>query len=570
VPRTHSKKRVAAAAAAAIGVTALLAPLAQTTAAATAAEPAYSGAYVRALSGGDVGGQVLDGSFDPTTWPVARPANSQETYEITEKGIGDDGKPLTVGEEWETYAINLDTATGYVADEPVPPGDYVVVSLVDAHILQLHTLLDLNEDTTVTFDTREATPVDLSVFDPEAEPAMTSAGLVVPGESLGVAITYFTRGPELKTFRTQYSTQSSGPEVPAERLSTSVGTSWAAPVGDVGDVGDGGDGGDGGDTYYHAAYEGSGGEMLNAFSHRVSEDELARVALRAGSPTGGGSAGLEFFTLSHVFYEEITLPHTASHYFTGGDWITTLHDAPDHDGEGTLTFGDDFAQTWEPGKTYQRTINVAPFAPTATGGWLYRQGDDLLVRTMLLADGDGFNGGSAATQYEGSTTLTRNGEVLATLDTPLYREQFALPEEAEPAAYELTTTFRRDAPLSSEVTLSFAFDSATTPPGEDQRQELLSMVEFSPELALDSTAPAGQRMKVPVTVQGAAAGQNLDSLSVEVSYDGGETWQPTPVRGGTVCVKNPPAGGSVSLRATATDRDGNATTLTVVDAYRTR
>ena len=115
MPRTHSKKRIAAAAAAAVGVTALLAPLAQTTAAATAAEPAYSGAYVRALSGGDVGGQVLDGSFDPTTWPVARPANSQETYEITEKGIGDDGKPLTVGEEWETYAINLDTATGEAA-----------------------------------------------------------------------------------------------------------------------------------------------------------------------------------------------------------------------------------------------------------------------------------------------------------------------------------------------------------------------------------------------------------------------------------------------------------------------
>jgi len=96
------------------------------------------------------------------------------------------------------------------------------------------------------------------------------------------------------------------------------------------------------------------------------------------------------------------------------------------------------------------------------------------------------------------------------------------------------------------------------------------VVRYTPQLALDSTAPADVRQKVPVTVQGSAAGRNLDSLTVSVSYDGGTTWHRTAVRHGAVTVDNPPAGGSVSLRAKIQDHRGNTATQTIIDAYHTK
>ena len=61
-------------------------------------------------------------------------------------------------------------------------------------------------------------------------------------------------------------------------------------------------------------------------------------------------------------------------------------------------------------------------------------------------------------------------------------------------------------------------------------------------------------------------------LLVEVSYDGGATWSPADVKRlgeeWSAQVKHPPRPGTVSLRATATDRSGNEVMETIINAYR--
>ncbi|MFC8886907.1 hypothetical protein [Streptomyces cinereoruber] len=73
-----------------------------------------------------------------------------------------------------------------------------------------------------------------------------------------------------------------------------------------------------------------------------------------------------------------------------------------------------------------------------------------------------------------------------------------------------------------------------------------------------------------MTVQGAAAGSGVRSLTVSVSTDNGTTWTRVPVPDGHATFRNPTAGRSVSLRAELTDTKGNTLTQTLTNAYRTR
>jgi hypothetical protein len=95
-------------------------------------------------------------------------------------------------------------------------------------------------------------------------------------------------------------------------------------------------------------------------------------------------------------------------------------------------------------------------------------------------------------------------------------------------------------------------------------------IGFSPALDESNTAPAGQELTVPVAAV-AAPGSNaghLDRLSVEVSFDGGTTWQPVPVADNAVRITHPSGTGFVSLRAVANDNRDNAVEQTIINAYR--
>ena len=133
------------------------------------------------------------------------------------------------------------------------------------------------------------------------------------------------------------------------------------------------------------------------------------------------------------------------------------------------------------------------------------------------------------------------------------------------------TTLRRTESwvrLSRRIDVTWTFTSART---SAPTTLPVQVVRFLPDLDETNTAPAGEfRFGVRVDRALGAPAATVTGLVMQVSYDGGGTWSPAPVTGTgerrTVTVTNP-AGGTVSLRATATDSAGNKVRQTIIDAY---
>lgn len=95
-----------------------------------------------------------------------------------------------------------------------------------------------------------------------------------------------------------------------------------------------------------------------------------------------------------------------------------------------------------------------------------------------------------------------------------------------------------------------------------------STIRFAPRL----DGGAGRPLAVPVFLRDphSEVDRVAERLAVDVSFDGGATWEPAPVVGNAVVVIHYPKGnGTVSLRGTATDRHGGTVERTVVNAYQT-
>ncbi|QDY79014.1 S8 family peptidase [Streptomyces qinzhouensis] len=237
-----------------------------------------------------------------------------------------------------------------------------------------------------------------------------------------------------------------------------------------------------------------------------------------------------------------------------------------------------------PGKPHFLTFNAGAQGPSlGAGDGVFRDGNELWGRVPLLTDG----AGNPGIPWAGNivTTLHRDGVLVARSGDPLTgRERFTVPDGE--ASYTLATTVERPAAVaaaSTKIAGSWTFRSDRT---ASATALPVSTVAFAASAGIDSTAPAGESQTFPLVVKGAAAGkhgkkgQNLKSLTAEVSYDEGRTWKAlaikqTPVvQGGKVAftiprvtVTNPAAGKGISFRATVVDRQGNKGTVTVVNAY---
>jgi len=123
--------------------------------------------------------------------------------------------------------------------------------------------------------------------------------------------------------------------------------------------------------------------------------------------------------------------------------------------------------------------------------------------------------------------------------------------------------------ISTHVTASWTFRSAKA----DGLTPLpLMAVRFQPDLDGHNRAPAGRAFQIPVRVEHQPGARNVPvtNLTVQTSYDDGATWQPVPLirtaASWRMMIANP-IGGSVSLRAMATDADGNTVEQTIERAY---
>ncbi|MDT7726124.1 MAG: hypothetical protein QOI21_2700 [Actinomycetota bacterium] len=218
---------------------------------------------------------------------------------------------------------------------------------------------------------------------------------------------------------------------------------------------------------------------------------------------------------------------------------------------------------YEPGKTYDEFVNRGVLGPAfpespVAGEWVTRAGDTITVDVPLFGDRDG-NAGVSRVDAR-TTAVYRDGEKVGE-QTGTAAVGFDVP--ADPADYRVTTeATRAGAATSTKVSAAWTFRSGHT----DQPDRLpLSAVRFDPALG---DAHAGRPFTVPVSVQSQTPAQ-LTGLTVQVSYDGGETWQPTLVLARSLVVLvHPKNATSVSLKAKATDRAGNTVEQTIIDAYR--
>ncbi|WP_165985672.1 S8 family serine peptidase [Streptomyces sp. YIM 98790] len=425
----------------------------------------------------------------------------------------------------------------------------------DAMVLPL---VEITEDTGSVFDARQAEPLGPTLFDENAGLEQLYLHTVRPDGTVG---TFFTPGPLSEGLHSLHV----GPAVPD--AAAAVSAFWRN-----------------GDTLYQRVFHQRGGFFTGLAEHVTAED-LAQVSFTLASAVPGAAGGLSVSALlasaesawpeylSSWLSPPMDLPTTTTWYLGGGPdilWGAMLFQGHMADGELVLDghFYSAPPRTFEEGGTFELTFGngvFGPGAPSATDG-VWRYGDTLYAHLYPLADGAGNTEQSLA--YEGTAALYRGGEEIWASAEPLHDLDFGPLPEGE-ARYELRSVVRPDLPVSTEVSTSYFFTSAHVP-GDEGREIPVSVVRFSPELALDSTAPAHRKLRVPVTVHGAAAGGNLGSLRVEVSYDGGDTWQEAAVHRGRILVDGPAPGGSVSFRSKVSDTEGNRTTQTIIDAYRTR
>lgn len=224
-------------------------------------------------------------------------------------------------------------------------------------------------------------------------------------------------------------------------------------------------------------------------------------------------------------------------------------------------------QTFKAGQKYSKTFNTAVFGPHLNKEFgLFREGNLVYGYLPLFADAAKHPGSSLFTSV--NTTLYRNGKKVGSNQDPLFGEEvFTVP--AGNASYKLTTSVKRSskvAAASTRIDASWIF-SSKKPSGTDPVKLPASTLRFNAVTGSDSKAPAGKTVTFPVTVEGAAAGSNLKSLTVYVSYDSGKTWKKVTVKHGKITVKNPAKGKSISFRANITDKKGNKSAVSIYNAY---
>lgn len=520
---------------------------------------------------GDYSAYVVATGGGQTVRTAAAVDRERESYDLTLRTIGRDGKPApyTTGDVygmsgaavgvWESPEVVDGTAK-----IRVPKGGYVLNSAVYTDPEDLgkgvdwlaQPSLNLTKNTTVTFDARLAKPVDITLPATGTKPVLASPDLQVDDE--GNSYGY---GWVLDSYK-QLRTAHIGPKATGVQLAQHWYGTWTK----------------GAATRYDIAIGGPVSRVATGYHRAFSSGQLAKVTVRAGSSvkgkTGDVSAWGELPDSFGGWSAATTqkLPSTTTAYVSTADKVRWGFDfgqngAPDEDGyprsDASYSLGD--PQILKAGKTYTKTVNTAVFGPYVNADFgVFREDNALIGSLPLFADGSRNAGGSVYSSVK--TVLYRNGKVFAKNADPLAGET-PITVPAAAADYRLTTSVRRAADVasvSSRIDASWTFRSGRT---KDLVALPVSMVRFAPAVALDGTAKAGKTVSVPVTVQGAAAGKNLKSLTVYVSYDAGKTWKKTAVKKGKVSVKNPARKKSLSFKAAVTDKKGNKSSVAIYDAY---
>ncbi|MFE5793136.1 S8 family serine peptidase [Streptomyces sp. NPDC056503] len=526
---------------------------------------------------GTYSGHVTATGAGGTVRTAAVAVREAESYDLTVRTLGRDGADA------RNFANTLTgvggAAAGFQARVDNEPGSHTLRVPKGAYTLNTAVYedpsdytkgtdwiaqpkLDVTADTTVTVDARTTRPVDLTV----------------PGiDRADYAGTYYERDTEIGRvgngwvlrgfagFRTAHQ----GPAV----TDGSLLQTWDAHF--LKDPA----------TQYAVAFGGPADTVATGYTRHVKDGELATLKVGLGSSAADRTAlaspyaHLPGAPEGNGFSAPQPTPGTRTFRVSTADgvsWLTRFNQLGAPDEWGYPAFEGSYEmlrpKRYEAGRTYRERFNAGVFGPLLDEGMgVFRTAPDpvtgeqgLVGAVPLLADGEGHAGSSLFASA--TSTLYRDGVRVASNDDPLSGGRpFAV--DGTEAAYRLVTSAERPAGVagvSTRIDTSFAFRSK-----EVARTTALpvSTVRFAAPVDLASRAPAHAWVSVPVTVQGSAAGGNLGSLTVKVSYDEGKSWRSVPVVGGRMAVRNPAKDGGISLSAEVTDRQGNTSTVSIRNAW---
>ncbi|MGW3493768.1 S8 family serine peptidase [Streptomyces sp. NPDC001020] len=492
-----------------------------------------------------------------------------ESYDLTVKHIGRDGRPSS---EYTTALKGLSGLANGIDLTPydpsgtvrvrVPKGDY----LLDSRIVMdpknarkgmdwlAQPKLSVTKDKTITVDARTTKPVDITVPDAAAKPVLAS-----PSYTLRAGGKVISAGAWLDSY-TNLRTRHLGPQITDGSLFQQWDGHWTK----------------GATAEYDTTAATPVKQLATGFTKHYKATDLATVRAGLGASSAGkeGSVTAVFdppgLGVASAIYVEQKLPSTRTLYLsTNVPWTFDFkqYGASDSDGLPSIeaTYWSRTPQTFEAGKTYRKTFNTGVFGPLMSGNHgVFRDGNTIVGRLPIYSDGQSHEGSS--TYLSVRTALHRNGTKLVENADPLDGTG-ELKVPAGDAEYRLTSSVRRSTKVgaaSTRIDTNWTFRSKKT---TTQKKLPLSTARFNAALGLDSKAPAGKTQSIGVSVQGAAGGGNLKSLTVRVSYDDGRSWKKVTVTGGRITVRNPAKGKGISLRAAITDKQGNTSMVSIHNAY---
>ncbi|MFF8398287.1 S8 family serine peptidase [Streptomyces sp. NPDC016172] len=519
---------------------------------------AYS-AYVTATGGGQ------------TVRTAAAVQREVESYDVTLKFLDRDGKAAKYYSADLTGIAGLGKgkgATPYDEDGTVtarvPKGTYILNTSIyagdDPEKFEgadwlAQPKLNVGKNTTITLDARKAKPVDITVPATGVKSEFASADFTV--ETGDSSYGYGWWLDSYDNFRTAHV----GPQITDGSVTQQWDGHWSK----------------GDKEEYNVIAGGQVKQLATGFTKHYKASELATVKAGLGAAAGSKKGAINAVGWmpwsSSASSIGITqgLPSTRTLHLSaqgGVQWQLEFaqYGGVDADGfpvdEAAYSMG---TQKYAAGKSYSKTVNTAVFGPRLTADFgVFREGNQIYGSLPLFADGKGNVGSSKFSAV--NTTLYRNGTKVGSNDDPLFGDkQFKVP--AGDAEYKLTTSVKRSvkvAAASTRIDASWTFRSKKT---SDITKLPVSTARFQAATGLDSKVPADKTVKIPVTVEGAAKGSNLKSLSVYASYDYGKTWKKLTVKDGKVSVKNPAKGKAISFHAKIADKKGNKSTISIYNAY---
>jgi subtilisin family serine protease len=516
---------------------------------------AYS-AYVTATGGGQ------------SVRTAAAVQREVESYNVTVKHIGRDGQPT---DGYSTVLFGYSgLANGRILDVPVagsgtttmrvPKGTYLLDAWMAEDFVEMKGGLDwvaqpkltVTKNASVTIDARKTKSANITVPDAQAKPSSATISYFYDPGLVGVTV-------GTGSF-TNLRMAHQGPE--ATGLTQTWSGQWTK----------------GAAAEYDVATTAKVKKIQGAKVRHFKASELATVKNNLGAAAAGKTGGLVslgVFADEMVFNPPVEqkLPGARTLYLSTSDKIKWSFDFEQYAGKDAdgFTILDAYytlgaPQTFKAGQKYTKTFNTAVFGPKLNAEFgLFREDNGIYGYLPLFADSAGHAGSSDFTSV--ATTLYRNGKKVGTHDDPLFGEKlFKVP--SGDAEYKLTTSVKRSvkvAAASTRIDASWTFRSKKPASGEAKLPA--STVRFNAKTGLDSRVAAGKTVSIPVTVEGAAKGSNLKSLTTYVSYDYGQTWKKVQVKNGKITVKNPAKGKAISFHAKIADKKGNKSTISIYNAY---